>query len=249
MSSEATERANQQRGLFEVDDPADPDVAARLITARYATGVDRELWEREGVTLPPEQAVLAVLADPAPPDEVIIASVALVPRGRQVWDWYESLALSLARNRARPISWETLGRAAGGTSKQAVQQRWERRQRDVARLEACRPEQARPRPTQRAWLDEHANHLRGLAEILLCHRRDILSATWDMRVTVALADFGTVHYLWGDADVLAGARRVVAAIREVERETADEPLLRRCVLPDAAAAALERMEALIAEAP
>ncbi|MEU7005017.1 hypothetical protein, partial [Nonomuraea sp. NPDC046570] len=63
-------------------DPTDPDAAARLLTARYAAGVDRTMWEREGVTLPPEQAVLAVLADPSPEADALVA---LVPRGRQVW--------------------------------------------------------------------------------------------------------------------------------------------------------------------
>ncbi|GAA3466581.1 hypothetical protein ACFFRN_43975 [Nonomuraea roseola] len=42
--------------------------------------------EREGVTLPPEQAVLAVLADPSPSADALVALVALVPRGREVWD-------------------------------------------------------------------------------------------------------------------------------------------------------------------
>ncbi|MEU4547565.1 hypothetical protein [Nonomuraea dietziae] len=75
MTSEAIDAS---AALFEVGDPTDPDTAARLLTARYATGADREMWEREGVTLPPERAVLVVLADPAPRADALVALVALV---------------------------------------------------------------------------------------------------------------------------------------------------------------------------
>lgn len=52
-----------------------------------------------------------------------------------MWDLYEYIGMSLARGRDKPVPWETLGRASGA-SKQAAQQRFERRQRDGAHLEA-----------------------------------------------------------------------------------------------------------------
>lgn len=125
MSSEAITPTSAP-ALFVVDDPTDPDAAARLLTSRYATGADREMWEREGVTLRPEQAVLAVLSDPAPARDAIVAMVAIVPRGREMWDLYEYLGVSLARGLDKPVPWDVLGRATG-TSKQAAQQRWEGR--------------------------------------------------------------------------------------------------------------------------
>ncbi|MEU7003922.1 hypothetical protein [Nonomuraea sp. NPDC046570] len=54
------------------------------------------------MTLPPEQAVLAVLADPSPEADALVALVALVPRGRQVWDVYERLGMEWPPGRIGP---------------------------------------------------------------------------------------------------------------------------------------------------
>ncbi|MFD9947667.1 hypothetical protein ACFWYW_46625 [Nonomuraea sp. NPDC059023] len=235
MSSEAI------TPLFEVEDPADPDTAARLLTARYASGADRQMWESEGVTLPPEQAVLAVLADPSPGRDALVALVALVPRGRQVWDLYEYIGMSLARGLDEPVRWETLGRAAG-TSKQAAQQRFERRHRDSARLEARRPDYGRPRPSPRAWLDEHAAELRAAAAVLLAHHGELIAISPE--VAVVVHRLGVIHYMLGDAEVLDGVRQAVAAVRREQTQREDDRW-GQLVLSERAWAALARVEHLL----
>ncbi|GAA2700776.1 hypothetical protein [Nonomuraea recticatena] len=190
--------------------------------------------------------MLAVLADPAPSADALVALVALVPRGREVWDLYEYIGMSLARGRDKPVPWEVLGRASG-TSKQAAQQRFERRQRDGARLEARRPELGRARATTREWLDEHANQLRGLVAVLTCHHSELIALS--PAVAVAVHEFGAIHYMYGDADVLAGARKVVTAIRAEEQERTRRPSWDQYLLSARAWAAFERLEEFIAAAP
>uniref|UniRef100_UPI003F49836A hypothetical protein n=1 Tax=Streptosporangium sp. CA-235898 TaxID=3240073 RepID=UPI003F49836A len=227
--------------LFSVLDPTDPEQAARLLTERYADGDDRRTWQEQGVTLSPEAAALAVLGDPSPAADSLVALVALAPRGRDRWELYEQLAMELAREQGVP--WEKLGR-----SKQAAQQRYERRQRAAARLEVHRPALARPRPVaQRAWLDEHASELRHLVAQLQSHRPELMGI--DSATAYAVHDLGRIHYMLGDAEVLAGARRVVDVIGQAVRERAYLPVWDQVRLPEGARAAVDRLAALVTSAP
>ncbi|GAA3507792.1 hypothetical protein FHR32_007225 [Streptosporangium album] len=244
MPSEATPPAP-----FDVADPTDADDAARLLTERYAAGADRLAWQEQGVTLSPEAAALAVLGDPSPSPDALVALVALTPRGQDVWDLYEHLAMTLARSLEQPVPWETLGRALN-TSKQGAKQRFERRQRDAARLDAYRPELERPRPAaagQRAWLDEHAVELRHVVTLLQFHRAELLAI--DTHVAFAVHDLGRIHYMLGDADVLAGARRVMAAIEQAQQDRAALPSWDQVRLTERAWQVVDRLAVLVKLAP
>ncbi|MER6830823.1 hypothetical protein ABT352_32855 [Streptosporangium sp. NPDC000563] len=242
MSSEADVPA-----LFDVADPTDADQAARLLTDRYAFGDDRWAWQEHGVTLSPDAAALAVLADPSPSADALVALLALTPSGRAVWDLHEQLVMTLARTLPQPVPWETLGRALG-TSKQGAQQRFERRQRDAPRLEAYRPTLDRPRPTGgRAWLDEHASELRHrVAMVLEFHRPELLDI--DSATAFAAHDLGRIHYMLGDADVLAGARRLVDVIERAVAGRAHLPVWDQVRLSSQARAAVDRLTALVRSA-
>ncbi|MEV7011681.1 hypothetical protein [Streptosporangium sp. NPDC051022] len=232
--------------LFDVADPADVDTAARLLTDRYAIGADLAVWRQHGVMLPPEEVVRAVLADPSPPRDALVAALALTPRGREAWDAYEQLLMRLAREDGAP--WEVLGRALR-TSKQGAQQRYERRQRAVDQLVIHQAVLERPRPTEvaRAWLDEHAGELRGVSILVLRHHAELRGL--GMAVAAAVHRFSGVHYMLGDADVLAAARQVVDAIGDVERERADLPTWDQVRMSGGCRAAVDRLADLVATAP
>ncbi|MEU8378294.1 hypothetical protein [Streptosporangium sp. NPDC048865] len=194
--------------------PLDPGEALRVLTERYATGADRQAWIERGVTLPLEQAVLAVLADPQAPPACRRAALALTVPARRLWEQRAAVLTDLAR--AGGDSWSEIGRVLG-VSKQAAQQQ-RTRQDDVVVEDVAGVALGGPAARTAVWLEANGTQLRALASMPAYHGelRDL-----SMDVAVAVSALSKALYLDGDAQVLAAARALVAAVERAHQEVAE----------------------------
>jgi len=192
----------------------EPIDALRVLTRLYATGVDREVWESDGVVMPMHELLDALFADHDPPAIAVRAALALRPILDLEAIRADTAIVFLARQAGIP--WGRVG-ATVGVSKQAAQQSYVRR--SAIRQEVVPP----PDAPDRAWLCERSRweHLRNAVWVILWHTRDLRTLSAEVAKAVywlRLADLN------GDEQqVLDRARDLVAAVRAYE-ERAGRPL-------------------------
>jgi hypothetical protein len=114
-------------------EPPDRTAALAELTTRYAVGAEAAAWRRELRALPVREAVERAAADGSAPAEVVAAALVLLPDLRCDLDRAELALIDRARTAQGQVgdallSWAQLGRALGGITHQAAQQRRNRLQ-------------------------------------------------------------------------------------------------------------------------
>ncbi|WP_433357707.1 hypothetical protein ACQP25_44830 (plasmid) [Microtetraspora malaysiensis] len=226
---------------LDIPDPADPESGIRWLTDRYAAGTARQAWERDGTPMSAAAAMEAVLADPTPTKEAAIAALALRRQLAEEAERLDTAIVDMARGRG--VWWETIG-ASVGVSKQAAEQRHVRRT-DAARARR-RAGKATAGGRLRAWLDQHANALRLAAVRVALAGRELRAV--NVPVATAMYHLETAEGMYGDADVLARARDLVAAVADAEAQAGPHPW-DQVRLSAPAREAVDDLAKLVAEAP